>query len=155
MEREADQFAAALLIPVAFVEDLVYRRRFLTLTDLLKVARECEASATCAVIRYVELVSSPCAVVVSKSGKCCFYIASEDAQYRGFKWLGSRTVARDSCTARANRNPGANEVFEGESHTELWFSDRRGSVKLWEEAFPLGYTGLVLTLLAFEVPDDD
>jgi hypothetical protein len=43
---------------------------------------------------------------------------------------------------------------ENKVDAEIWF-DRPFRPRLWEESMPLGYTGLVLTFLSAEDPDDD
>jgi hypothetical protein len=135
--------------------DLVNRRRFLTLKDIVELASVWQTSATSAAIRYAEFTSEPCAVILSEDGKVCYYIPSEDAAYRGFQWLGRKAIPPGTATSLAAGQEGSAQVFEQASDTETWFSQRKVSYELWEEAFPLGYTGLVLTMLAFEVPDED
>lgn len=155
LEREADGFAAALLLPEGVLADLCWRRKFLTLKDILELASEWQTSATCAAVRYAECAGEPCAMVVSAHEEIRYYVPSEDASYRGFRWLGIRKVPRGTATAEAATHQGSGRIFERQSHTEIWFSERRAQCKVWEEAFPLGYTGLVLTMLAFEIEDSD
>jgi hypothetical protein len=70
--------------------------------------------------------------------------------YRGFKWRGSRSIPPNSATSKAAINQGSGKVFENKKETDssVWFSNRKRECELWEEAFPLGYTGLVLTMLS-------
>jgi len=155
LEREADQFAAALLLPDETLADLITRRSFLTLKDLLKLASEWETSATCTAIRYVEYTPEPCAVLLSRGGQILFYVPSEDAAYRGFQYLGHKHVPPNTATSQVIAEPVLGQLTERNVQSEVWFSQRRGSCKLWEEAFPLGYTGLVLTMLAFDLGEVD
>lgn len=155
LEREADFFAAALLLPESTLRDLCRRKKFLTLKKILELARQWQTSATCTAIRYAEFASEPCAVLISKNGTIRYCVPSEDAAYRGFRWLGTRHVPRGTATAEAATRQGSGQIVERASHTEIWFSERRAACNLWEEAFPLGYTGQVLTMLAFEPEDDD
>lgn len=155
LEREADLFAASLLVPEAVLSDLCERRKFLNLKDILQLANAWNVSATCAAIRYVEYASEACALLVSRNGEVLYYIPSEDAAYRGFEWLGAKTIPRHSATAEAAATNGPGHIIERETHTETWFSQRRAGCSLWEEAYALGYTGLVLTMLAFDVEGQD
>ncbi len=157
LEREADFFAAALLLPSENLDDLIASRKFLTLKDILELASTWEASATCTAIRYVEYAAEACSVLLSRDGQILYYIASEDAACRGFQWLGHKRVPPRTATAAAGNQQGSGDVAECDSLSEVWFSQRRASCKLWEEAFPLGYTGLVLTMLTLELGavDDD
>ena len=150
LEREADRFAASLLLPRETLADLLRRKAVLNLKEILDLSSDWHTSLTCAAIRYVEFASDPCAVIVSKQGQVCYYVVSDDADYRGLAALGRRTVPQSSATAEAASNEGSGRVFQKPSDTQQWFSPRRYCCDLWEEAFPLGYTGLVLTLLAFE-----
>lgn len=155
LEREADFFAAALLIPKKVLQEFCALKKFYTLNELVELANRWQPSITSAALRYVQWTSECCAIVLSQDGKVLFYWPSDDAEYRGFKWLGGSKVAPRSTTIEAGKNQGSAKVFEQESHTEMWFSDRRAGYKLWEEAFPLGYNGLVLTMLTFEIKDTD
>jgi len=155
LEREADFFAASLLLPEKVLREFCSRREFYTLRELIELANLWQTSITSAVIRYVQWTSECCSTVLSQDKKILFYLPSEEAAYCGFQWLGRKEVAPRSATIKACNNQGSGEVFEQESNSEMWFSDRRASYKLWEEAFPLGYTGLILTMLTFEVLDND
>ena len=155
LEREADFFAASLLLPADVLADFCDRKKFFTLKEIVELAKTWQTSATSAAIRYVEWTYECCAIVLSQDELVRFYIASEDAAYRGFQWLGKKKVAPRSATIEAGKQRGSGQFFEQQSHTEMWFSDRSATLKLWEEAFPLGYTGRVLTMLTFEVEDLD
>lgn len=153
LEREADLFAASLLIPTNVLQEFCVKKDFYTLKELIDLANTWQTSVTSAAIRYVQWASECCAIVLSQNKRIVFYIPSDDAGYRGFQWLGQREVAPRSATIEAHENQGSGQVFEMDSRTDMWFTDRRASLKLWEEAFPLGYTGLVLTMLTLEVDD--
>lgn len=148
LEREADEFASHLLVPQDYLDKLIARRKFLTLKDLLEIANELEVSATAMVIRYVKTTPDRCAVILSQGGQQKFYWPSDEMDYIGFKWRGRKDIPRDSATAEAARTQGCGEVFEKASDSGMWFSNRKNECEIWEEAFPLGYTGLVLTMLA-------
>ena len=148
LEREADEFAAYLLVPQDYLNKLIYKRTFLTLKDLLKLANELQVSATALAIRYVKMTPEPCAVILSQDGQQKFYLASEEMEYNGFQWRGRKDIPWNSASAEAVKNQGSGEVFEKESDSGAWFSKRKSEREIWEEAFPLGYTGSVLTMLS-------
>ncbi|MBU0679712.1 MAG: ImmA/IrrE family metallo-endopeptidase [Verrucomicrobia bacterium] len=151
MEREADLFAAALLIPRAVIERKAHSTGFLTLNGILRMAEECEASATCAAIRYAQYAEEACAVVLSQSGRVLFGITSDEMGTIGFKIIKKGTVVpEDSPTARCMAQPKVGTIVEGQWKGEGWFANRYREIDLWEEATPLGYSGLFLTLLAKE-----
>ena len=153
LEKEADFFAASLLIPTDVLQKFCAKKEFYTLKELIALGNLWQTSVTSAAIRYTQWASECCAVVLSRNKRVIFYIPSDDAGYRGFQWLGKQEVAPRSATIEAHNHQGTGRVFEQSSRTDMWFSDRRASVKLWEEAFPLGYTGLVLTTLTLEMDD--
>ncbi|MBC8468135.1 MAG: ImmA/IrrE family metallo-endopeptidase [Planctomycetes bacterium] len=148
LEREADEFASHLLVPESYLNELLFKKTFLTLKDLLKLANELQVSATAMTIRYVKMTPEPCAVILSQEGQQKFYLASEEMEYTGFQWRGCKDIPWNSASAKASKNQGSGEVFEEETDSGVWFSKRKRERKIWEEAFPLGYTGLVLTLLS-------
>jgi Zn-dependent peptidase ImmA (M78 family) len=150
LEHEADEFASYLLIPQTCLEKLLWQKKFLALKDLLELSNQFQASATAMSIRYVNMTPEPCAIILSKDGQQKFYWPSEEMDYRGFKWRGCRSIPPNSATSEAAKNQGSGKVFENEkeSDSSVWFSSRKRECELWEEAFPLGYTGLVLTMLS-------
>lgn len=148
LEREADEFAANLLVPEEYLNKLIRRKSFLTLKELLESARELQVSATAMAIRYTKMTPEPCAVILWQQGQQKFYQASEELECVGFQWRGRNDVPVDSATAIAIKNQGSGSVYEKESNSEKWFSRRKAQCPIWEEAFPLGYTGMVLTMLS-------
>lgn len=150
-EREADTFAAALLIPRQYIERKTRSTRFLTLSGILHMAENCEASATCAAIRYAQYAEEPCAAVLSQGGKVLFGITSDEMGAIGFKVIKKGTaVPAGSPTARCMAQPMVGTIVEGRWKGEGWFANRFKEIDLWEEATPLGYSGLFLTLLVQE-----
>ena len=99
-------------------------------------------------IRYVKMTQEPCAVILSQDGQQKFYLASDEMEYTGFHWRGRKDIPRDSASCEAANNHSIGKVFEKPSDSGVWFSKRKRECEIWEEAFPLGYTGLVLTMLS-------
>jgi hypothetical protein len=148
LEKEADEFAANLLIPQKYLKKLTAQRKFLTLKDLLDIANEWVVSATAMAIRYVSVTSDRCAILLSRNGRQIYYCSSEEMGHIGFQWRGTKDIPANSATAQATQNQGCGKIYEKSSDSSEWFSQRKIECDLWEEAFPLGYTGLVLTMLA-------
>ena len=148
VEREADEFASHLLVPENYLNVLLLKRTFLTLKDLLELANELQVSATAMAIRYVNMTPEPCAVILSQDGQQKFYLASEEMEYTGFQWRGRKDIPWDSASSEATKSQGSGKVFEKQSDSDVWFSKRKRECEIWEESFPLGYTGLVLTMLS-------
>ena len=149
LEREADEFAAALLIPGALLKRRLTKRSFMTLAEILQTAQDCHSSATSAAIRYAQCTTEACIVVVSERDKILFWVPSEEAAAIGFKFLTKeRRVPIGSPTA--NIRAVHREVRGGTSSSRQWFPMRAVEVDLWEEAYTLGRTGRILTLLAMK-----
>lgn len=129
------------------MEAAVGSRGFLDLNGILKLADDCQASAQATAFRYVRLAGEPCLAAVSRNAKILYAFSSDDAEQRGFKWLGNKDVPDESqaklCAAQESI------VFAGHSHTADWFSERRAGAKLWEESVMLGGSGYVLTFLTW------
>ncbi len=148
IENEADKFASTLLIPAFAVENAMGGRGFLDLPGILKLAEQCQASAQATAFRYVRLAEEPCLAVVSRRGKILYSFSSDEADERGFKWLGNREVPENT-QARKCAVSQTSEVSASHSHTVDWFSERRAAARLWEESVLLGKSGNVLTLLTW------
>ena len=149
LEREADCFAAALLIPSYALRQRLSRRPFMTLREILVLSQEWQSSASSAAIRYARFTSEACGVVLSQDGIVQFYSASDEAAALGLGFLRKGTqVPPQSKTAQAGQEDEAPAVLEGSANTAEWFPGRRIHCDLWEESTALGATGMVLTLLA-------
>ena len=148
IENEADKFASALLIPAFAVEATTGTKEFLDLAGILKLADQCQASAQATAFRYVRLAQEPCLALVSRQGKILYSFSSDEADERGFKWLGNRDVPEKSQARKCNVSQ-PSIVFADYSHTADWFSERRAAARLWEESVMLGKSGYVLTLLSW------
>lgn len=160
-ETEADEFASSLLMPRdLFTTELrKNRRKFWTLSDLRRMADEVfETSITSTVRRYCQLDFEPCAMVISESGRVSWSRCSESMRPLGMSFIrnGSQ-VPPASRTAKVWEQLGVAPTLEpvrGPSSAHTWYENPYRD-SLWEEAMPLGYTGLVLTLLALQESDPD
>jgi hypothetical protein len=154
LEREADWFAAALLMPrrrfVACVQKL---GRPCRLADLARLAeRVFHTSLQSAALRYVQLNFAPCCVVVSGPGGSGFARASDALNLRGVSWVAG--IPEGSVTGRllAARAAGRAGKDRGQVPRRVWFGGD-GEEPLWEEVRVLGRTGQTLTLLTLDEPD--
>jgi len=155
IEREADEFAAALLMPEPLFVQAVkqFRQSVCTLGELCQLADRFETSLTSTVRRYCQCCIEPCSMVVSENGRLKWALHSEDMKRLGMGFIECRNsprVPRASKTAklwaRLDETEDSDAGVEGELDATVWF-DRPYKDRLWEEAMPLGYTGLVLTYL--------
>jgi hypothetical protein len=150
LEREADEFAASLLIPHFALKAKMAKRSFMTLSEVLKMAEDWQSSATSAAIRYAKFTREACIVILSENEKILFWLTSEEAAALGFRFVArDRRVPVGVPTALITSGDTIQNNVKGAGvSSELWFPDRHRQSDLWEDACRLGGTGRVLTLLA-------
>jgi hypothetical protein len=160
-EIEADEFASALLMPREFFTAELKKkgRRFWTLADLCRMADEVfETSITSTVRRYCQFDFEPCAMVISEAGRVGWARHSESMKPLGMSYIEyGGPVPSLSRTAKLwNRLEASDSLdpVEGKIDAPVWY-EKPFRDRLWEEAMPLGYTGLVLTFLSLQDPDLD
>jgi hypothetical protein len=154
IEREADSFASALLVPSVFLRHRMGRRGFLSLQQILDIARECEASPQATAFRYTRFTKEPHLAIVSENGNILYAFVSQEAKAIGFGGLGNKRVPDGSATSEAAGRSGW-QIQQSKVQSESWFSERRARANLWEEAVRLGSSTRVLTVLSWEDYDPD
>ena len=155
LEVEADEFAAALLIPASHIEQRLRRRSFMTLAEILKMGDEWQSSARSATIRYVRYTGEACAMVISKQGKPTKCIPSDEAESFGFRFTGLKAVPEGSAASRLHDDCSKKNREEAHTTTKTWFPYLNGEHDLHKESFRLGDTGYILSLLSISVEGDD
>lgn len=149
-EREADNFAAALLMP-----DPMFTRELKKLDDglsaVFSLADIFQTSLEATAIRYTEKTSVPVAVVVSMGPqiKYCF-LSNTLKEFDGLNWgQKNKPLPKNSLTYEFNSETAtikrANKA-EGETDLRDWFDGQR-PIPGTEEVIRLGYNGRTLTLL--------
>lgn len=156
MEREADEFAAALLVPETELRRAVSRRGFLVLKEVLAIANRWETSPISAAIRYAKYTSEACVVVLSKGQEVVFAIASEEGRARGLGFIPKGTsVPDESASLQAWQSRVADDPVGKSISSRAWNPSTYRDVSLWEEAVALGNTDWTLAILVPESKDDD
>lgn len=151
IEREADEFAAKLLIPPLFFRDYISEKKRLNIEGLQDLAKRCQASLTSACIRYVKADIEPCAMVMINGGNFQRYSPSESAANGGFANLGHRNIPEQSIVNQAIQAGHSGNIFKAQSSTKEWYSSKRREAGVWEEAFVLGKTGRTLVMLYLDL----
>jgi hypothetical protein len=142
-ERDADEFAAHLLLP----EEIVASRMRSTepsLTAVDTIARELQTSLTATALRYVELSGFPCALVVSSADGIEWFQVSED--FPGWFTKGQSIHANSFAydALQAKDVPTRMETILATA----WFKERRWKdVLIREQAIRLGSYGRALSLI--------
>jgi len=141
-EREADEFAAELLMPAAAVEPIVGSEAP-SLQAIEKIAARFETSFSAAAWRYCDLAKEPCAIVWSTDGRIDWSKRSHTFDFRLRKGtpLHKDTFAFRASSARASqKQPQA-------VRAALWISDADEATKLCEQSKALPTYNSVISLL--------
>ena len=153
VEREADMFAAHLLMPKNLFDPEVNQDE-LTLRRLGELANGYETSFTSTAIRAVVCSDWPCAVAGLRAGQVAWMFCSDPLIDAGFYPKGRQPVptqsARECCMTRRSA-PEPVAVWASD-----WFAtydDARRRVTVMEHAQPVTILNTVVMLLT--IPDDE
>lgn len=153
-EREADEFAANLLMPRDLFIDEVrrFRQRVCTLKELSQLADErLGTSLTSTVRRYCQCDIEPCIAVFSKDGVVQWAMPSADMKAMGMGYVPFKApVPKDSKTREAFQVDGVGTAIDGRVLASAWF-DNPTVERVWEDVLLLGRTGFAITLIT---PDE-
>jgi Zn-dependent peptidase ImmA (M78 family) len=158
-EREADAFAAALLMPPELFKSACPLAAGFKAIEAL--AEKCVTSLTATAIRYADLSADPIAVIASRDNRVQFAFMSDPLkQRRDLTWPKKNSgVPQGTATYRFNSDPTnitQTKRATGSALMDVWF-DCGGSAYVSEEVVGLGPSyGLTLTVLVAEPqPDPD
>lgn len=154
-ERDADQFAAGLLMPEPLFAKAMENAGN-GLNAIRHLADVCKTSLTATAIRYAELSEYPIAVIIS-SGKCIEFAVISEAleEVNGIHHFQSgEAVPPGTATAKilSKINGDTQEQLDESGDLQDWFEETR-SHEVNESAIGLGSYGKVLTILDFDDPE--
>jgi len=157
-EREADAFAAALLMPPELFK-LTCARVAPGFKAIETLSEKCVTSLTATAIRYADLSDDPIAVIGSKDNRVQFTFMSDVLkQRRDLTWPKKDSgIPHGTATYNFNRDPkniAQSKRVTSSSLMGVWF-DSEGREYVSEEIVGLGPSyGLTLTILVSEPPPD-
>jgi len=149
-EREADHFAAGLLMPQSlFTKEIDKRQTGFTAID--KIADLCMTSLTATAIRYTQFTSEPMAAVLSEGLKINWCFMSDELKEIGqLDWpKKGHNIPRGSVTHNFNQNKDNiknGKSVAGNSSFMNWFGGNR-DFEIEEEVISLGSYKKTLTIL--------
>jgi hypothetical protein len=152
-EREADTFAAALLMPETLFKGACAGIKP-GLKTVERLAESCGTSLTATAIRYALLSDEPITIICSKGDRVQFAFMSKALkERRGLTWIKKNMVLPEG-TATAEFNKDASNVAQARRETssstmDAWF-DCGGTLEVGEEIVGLGTYGCTLTVLLGE-----
>ena len=158
-EREADHFAAGLLMPTTLVRGVIDEESE-GLCGIEAVQRKADTSLTAAAIRYIGLTDAAAAIIVSRNDRVDYCFMSEAMEsLREITWLRKGTLIPSDTVTESILDKSEEEQrearAEGEVDITTWFGGRR-SATAWEEVIGLGSYGRVLTVLTCpDLVDED
>ncbi len=156
-EREADAFAAALLMPTVLFDKICAQVKP-GLPAIEALAVQCATSLTATAIRYAKVCADAIAVICSKDNRVEFAFMSEILKARrGMTWVKKNSgIPESTATSRFNKDPrnvtGSRRVTSS-STMDAWF-DCGGTLEVVEEIVGLGSYGRTLTVLSGESQAD-
>lgn len=157
VEREADTFAANLLMPESIIRPLVNAEE-LTMGRIEELAETFDTSLVSTIIRSVRLSDYPCAVSAVRDGKVAWCFCS-DALIEGRCYPDSRGALRSPAAAARWQRFLAGDHEKGEAPGEVgdWFRTYgRGhldALSVTESYLPVAVAGTLIVLLV--VPEDE
>lgn len=157
IEREADAFAAGLLLPLKFLIPRI-RGRELTTRLLDQIAGEFEASRVATAIRCVDSTGSPCAVFGIRDGRLAWKRVSETAVKAGcYPRKGDGIRSRNAIEQWAAFQRGDGRETEKETNLGSWFEtyerDQLDGVLVTEQYIPIPVMGTLLVLVTMDEGD--
>jgi hypothetical protein len=159
-EREADHFAAGLLMPKKRL--LAALSKGVTgLSAVDQLATVCQTSLTATAIRYAKCAKDPVAVVVTTGKKIDYCFMSKSLQeYDGLDWIRQRDAVPSSVptyrfNTSARKVQGSERLDGAGSNLQHWFGGKR-SIEISEDVIGLGGYGKTLTILYdIDLPDPE
>ena len=150
-ERQADYFAAALLMPAQQYEEAL-RDAGEGLPAIEYMANLCQASLTATAIRYTTFTDDPILIVLNDGRKIRYADASspiQDIVPKRDLWLHGQTVPPSSCAADFGKKTSLLRTAqrkEGYCSLSDWIEDAP-DIEMKEDSIGLGQYGRVLTIL--------
>ena len=150
VEKEADLFAATLLMPSKLLRNAVNTSGS-GLSAVEKLSQLCVTSLSATAIRLADFSENPMAVIVSGDGIVSFACLSPSLRERqGLTWLKrGDPVPMDSATARFQKNSSSISNLGRQQSTSMlddWF-DGAPRIEMNEDVIGLGNYGKTLTVL--------
>lgn len=154
VEREADAFAASLLLPTHLVRPLVNRCE-LSFDRISRIAADFETSHVSTAIRSVRLSHFPCAIAGLRDGQVKWMFPS-DSLIDGHIYPKRGKLPPNAVKPWSEFSSGSEERTKSDGLTDHWFSiyrDNCDRLYLTEEYFPVHSLGTLLVLLTLDEQD--
>ena len=151
-ELQADEFAAALLIPAHLMEQPINKRGFMSLDEVLGISERCATSLYATTIRYVRMASEACLVVLAQHGVIKSSFSSDEARYTRFGKIEISSLPASSPGHRLAKQFGSKEISEQKHPVTSWFA-REEEIAVWENCTNVG-EGYTISFLSIDSDED-
>lgn len=155
IEREADSFAASLLLPTKFVKPVVNREQ-LSVARLIEIATDFETSLIATAFRSVRLSHFPCAIAGIRQGSVAWMFLS-DAMFQNNLYPRRHHLPPNAVRPYAEFQMGLLTQHKDEGKARDWFTiydeDRIDDLYVTEEYIPVKYMETLAVLLTIEEND--
>lgn len=158
-EREADNFAASLLMPRDLFKNAIPNADA-GMSAIQTLSAQFTTSLLATAIRFTNLSNDPVAIIVSTKNivDYCF-MSPSFKEIKGLNWIQKNTpLPRASATFTFNKdseNIATGQTIEACSDISEWFGSKK-EIEINEDVAGLGKSGKTLTLLyGIELPDED
>lgn len=146
-EREADKYAAHLLLPGQLYKPLIKQIKMPSLNDLGLIAGDFDCSLLCTALRLIDVNTVPAILTSYDRNGLRWFLRTPDVPAR---WYLKDHLDEDSF-AYELLNSGKTQTGLRKSSAETWFTNADGDDYELREHSVEGYGGEILTLL---LPDD-
>jgi len=155
IEREADAFAASLLLPTGFVRPIINSSE-LSVARLEGTAEDFQTSLVSTAIRSVQLSHFPCALVGIRQNAVAWTFPSESLIDAGI-YPNKGVLPHNATEPWAEFQSGVGDRSENEGRVRDWFNtyeqDDLARVFVTEEYIPVTSMGTLLVLITMDEDD--
>ncbi len=147
-EKEANEFAAELLMPSSYVEKAI-KHHDVSLQVIKKIAEDCDTSLTSTALQVTNLCSDRIAVVFSQAGSVRWFKKTDAFNL----FLDCERLSRESIASQLYQPNSLVSEKGGEVPIEAWSNDDCRYEYLLEESLFMPYLNSTLTILT--IPYDE
>jgi hypothetical protein len=155
IEKEADAFAASLLLPTDFVKPIINSGE-LSVARLEDIATDFQTSLVSAAIRAVQLSHFPCALVGIRQSAAAWTFPSEPLIQAGM-YPKKEILPANAEEPWTKFQNGIGDIIENEGRVRDWFNiyekDNLARIHVTEEYIPVTRMGTLLVLLTMDEGD--
>jgi len=147
-EKEANEFAAELLMPSSYVEKII-KNHDVSLQVIKNIAEDCDTSLTSTALQVASLCSDRIAIVFSQAGSVKWFKKTDSFNL----FLNCGKLSRESVASQLYRHASFVSEKRGEVPIEAWSNDDCRYDYLLEESLFMPYLNSTLTILT--IPYDE